>query len=616
MATKHVGISADLGFNADQAVANAKAATKAAKEYAKAIADIKAPRNDMRFPPPPTKQIQTYNAALEIAETKRIKATKAALDAQVRHYATAHKEINRIQLSSTKIGGQFDHLKGTQFAGGTRGTQSAGRSRAGGNLAVGYNFAQDFAQGGFAGIANNIPQMIEMITQSPAMKMIGAAAITAAATAFAGYKAYDIYQNTGDRQLSRAGDRYANNKDMADSRQQKRANEKEIEAGKATGESEASRNREMIRIDEKQSAAQRLALDRTQQIKDAEADLRRIRIEAITDPAEKAAAIAAEQKRQILEKIDLEKKAAQSALETAAAQQKAADAALLKNRQELDSLPATALTPADIARRESLTGARAGLNDRAKAARDRVSNAESNLSDINFRQQNIVPNQIAGIDEQAAQEKGKIRSQEIRDNVLDFFDTVNSGMRAALDLAKQKEASDKAALAASQQKAAMDRQLDIAEAQAGGNTRKAKKLQKAADLESNTQKYLDAGFTPAEAAQRAQREAAISDRRDHPNRIRGAGYGKTNGAREGSLLDAPRTSNLDAYRAAPGLADRGLFTPDPTPRATIKGAGRPKEVTTTPTTDKSAGDTAKAQQELIAAMEKLGKIISGTARKN
>lgn len=505
--------------------------------------------------------------------------------------------INRVALSGAPSSPGMSHLDGTMFAGqgGAGGAGGGGRSRGMGNLAVGYNFIQDYAQGGFGGIANNIPQIIEMAAQSPAMKVLGLTAITAAATTFAGYQAYSLYKNTGDRQLAAAGDRYAYNKDMADSRKLSRDNDKLITDGKQSGLAEGERNRNYIGVEEKDSARLRLASDRLEQMKQAEADLRRLRLSSIKDPAELAKAMAEDQKRWILERIELEKKAAQSELELAALQQKKSDDALLKNRQDLDSLPSTSLTPADIARREQLTGARAGLNDRAKAARARVGAAEATLGDVNFRETSIVPNQIQQIKIQAEMELGRIEEQNFKDRMegqlaygrtyrefaemrkeaeanlaaqrkqaaaddLEAMRERQSGemewSRTAIRFKEMKEQADKKLEADKKDREQIKAQMDIAEMQSG-SPRRAKKMQREVDLKDSTEKFEQAGFSPQEAKKMAEREQAVQDRKEHPNRIRGVSSRNARERTSGLSYDhsagmkAVETPNLAEVRGVP-----------------------------------------------------------------
>ena len=73
-------------------------------------------------------------------------------------------------------------LGGMGGAGSTRARGGGGGSSYG--LGVGYNAIQDLVQGGPAAIANNIPQIVEMVSKSPKLQkgLAGAAAFTTAST--------------------------------------------------------------------------------------------------------------------------------------------------------------------------------------------------------------------------------------------------------------------------------------------------------------------------------------------------------------------------------------------------------------------------------------------------
>jgi hypothetical protein len=112
--------------------------------------------------------------------------------------------------------------------------------------------------------------------------------------------------------------------------------------------------------------------------------------------------------------------------------------------------------------------------------------------------------------------------------------------------------------------AKLEEQLEISELQAGGGSRKARKLERARDLKESAEKYKEAGFDPVAAESMAKREQEAGDRRENPRRIRGAGANGPAPERvsaldylhDGKKMQGPQTSALDDYerrRSVPGV---------------------------------------------------------------
>lgn len=602
-----------LAMDASKAIARAVAG-----EIQKTLAGIKGPPvpDIGRVLSQAKQQVFTANAAM-LSDTKQVTAKlkqelerqaadyRANAENQVRAARAAMVEERRIRHSGSRVSapaGQFDHLQGTQFQGGTRGQGGGGGGRGGrGNaygLAVGYNLVQDAAQGGLPAIANNIPEVMGIIANSPVLKAAGTVALPAVLgfLTFHAVKNWDrityVIENKF-KELTRSDEeesaiRGAQTQAKSRQRATKLGFDKAMASagirGQSEGEFQAGYGSNVIGVEERR--INKLAAEAAEERK-IQAELRAVRLQAIVDPAEKMQAVAEEKKRLLKEEIDAEKARAQQLLELAAKEQADARAALSKAQEELRALGVRA-RPEEAVRGRELEGVIPGLQNRMKEADSRANAARD------------------GVDAaRQAEAQGRSRQQIIQEQMLqdlsaDWNDRMDRAKREVDDIQKWRtvrrdferdlaatlQRSRENDLRRAKQKADLDESLEIAEAQAGGGTRKARRMERERDLRDSTEKYKAAGFTPEEAAARAQREQRVADRRENPRRIRGAGADGPAPERasaldyfDGKSMATPKTSALDDYKRRRGIdgvgstVDKELARKDAEEAAAAKKSG-------------------------------------------
>jgi len=570
----NTGVSVDISANSApllKAFADIKAAAKAAAgDMQKAMAAAKVPAPDIAAHLNLQKQqVFKTNEAI-LGNTKATVAKlKALLDQEAAAYQAAAvnkfrpPDITRTPLSGARPPGssgpgQWDHLEGTAFQGGRRppgSTPGSGRSNMYG-LGVAYNAVQDVMQGGLPAIANNIPQIIQLVAQSPALKMLGAAAFAAASTFFA-YKMYK--DNTGQEEA--AFTRYAINKAKADKKARATYLSDGIEKATAAG---ASQGETSIALGQASAAAEATANRRAAFVQDqiaAERELRRARIDAIVDPAARAIALANEEKAAIQEKADTAKRLSDENFQRAQKELNESAQRVNDLKTQIAALNAGQLTPAAVIQRASLQAALPGALTRSKNAQERLDNARSSATDLSLSDTSVT--QKATID---ARLQSTLATQG-RQNLNDFFASLTRGMASLAQIGKAYADQAEKLRQQEKQKAEINTNRQIAQLRGSGRDRQANKLQRQQDETTTAAQYEKQGYTSEDAQRMAGEDMDLRDRAANPRRIRGAGRKGSPRPDRASGLDyfrtgkmqGPTTSALDDYeqrRNIPGVGHK------------------------------------------------------------
>lgn len=438
------------------------------------------------------------------------------------------------------------------------GGASGGRGGAYG-LGVAYNFVQDAAQGGVAGIANNIPQVIEMVAKSPALKLVGAAAAAFAASAYAAYEGVNLYQNTGDRQLSKAGDNYARSKAAADSVTFAREAAKAREQAGVKGDNESARQAGFGQVINTEIAGKERRAGFAEEERRALSELRMERINAIEDPLERERAAAQEQIANSAANLKASKDLLAEKMRISDVEQKAVETQYKAIRNELNSQSSASKTPAELNREIELNKTLVGVQIRLNEARARANESAKGMDEIK-QQEKLLEIERQRLDLKV-KEAEKRKEQETKEG-LNAYDTTYRDFRrmkieADRKLADDRKEKDKTADEARQQ-------LKDDQTRAKLSPRKLQKFEDAQKLKADTEDLVSRGVPRKEAEEMAQQRQALDKSTRSPRRIKGAGYGRKD--------TAPRGLGTTAFTGLDELAD--MQPSAPTRR--IQGAGRDK----------------------------------------
>lgn len=508
----------------------------------------------------------------------------------------AIKENNRIAIAERKsrmVGRQgFDHLQGTMFEGGKAGGGKAGRSNAYG-FGVAYNAIQDLAQGGPAAIANNIPQIIELVAKSPMLKVLGVAAAAAAA----GYGLVKVAQyaysetDAGNEDISAKN--YAKGRAEADKRkfdrEQKLADEKSTAiaaAGRQTQENfggvidqEIGQENRNYQIGEGQAiVAEKLQRTKLKGIKDEEE-----RINALAEQEKQAVRAAYERNAQRIHKI----------LQVAAQEEANAKQEYDEAKATLDGLTSAAKNQQDERIQEQMKEKMIGITKRMEDSTARMAKVQEDYNEV--KQQGVeVDGKQAEIDEQRKNDLSDLTDETKRLTAAEYERWSNEWdaeqKRQAAAKKKEEKAQKKTADEEKDRQSIRDRLTGEEELLNMSPRKRAKaerELKKTKDIEELQKK----GFSPKEAASMAERGIRLEEANDpsKPKRIRGVGFGRDDSKRDRrttfGALDA-----LEAFQPATGKE-----------RKTIKGAGNKDE-------DKKSGTNDKPVTSTDAIVQGLAKV--------
>lgn len=563
MASTTASVAVKLEADSRNFTRGLDAAKKAARSFKTELAAIKAPplpdigkqiglMKKQKFESP-------FGKEWELGLRRGTDKLKVELDKQAALYQQANRRMlpamNRTQMSGSRAP--------TASGGG----QGGGKWGSTGGLAIGYNAVQDLVQGGPMAIANNIPQIIDLVSKSPALKLLGAAAVAAAAA----YASTVLYKYGYDRTIGAdkmAEGRYAANKNASAKRGRAAAEASGTAYGEYAGEQLVS-GQEAI---DRGIAEDDRRLGRVQEEIQLRRDLARAKIQSIEDPAKKAKAIAEEEKKQLIEVHEAQVRRNEEVLKSAGDAWDAASRRVDQIKEEiaLYKKQTTAFTQADHERKAAMDAELKGAEDAKSRAKARAGSAFMERDSLRDQGRQI-PMRGEIIDAGMQSELAQISRERGRKLLDKLFDSATRGMEALGKLAEE----DARLKAKAKDRGKLEEQLNLAELNSGGKTRKARKLERKMNVDSARDKYKQAGFSDADAEAMAEREVSAGEGRG--GRIKGAvspnggkdGESSLDYLKDGKKMGTPKTSNLDAYRAVPSLRERQRKkAPEETPETT------------------------------------------------
>ena len=486
--------------------------------------------------------------------------TKYLEEQEKKRADVAIRENNRVALAERRIqmsGGRpgFGHLAGTMYQGGKMDASQAGpkgKSNAYG-LGVAYNAVQDIAQGGPSAIANNIPQIVELVAASPSLKT-GA---KLGGIALAGYIAAELFQSGYENTFG--FDEAISKRNIQNRAEMDMKSTGSRTAGEMTGVAQT----ESLRIAGLGSeAASRRLQDKEKEIQLSD-EARMARIQEIEDPAERAKKAAEEEARAVEETYKRYLERTAESHRGAGAEQAAAEARknALTDEIELINKKSSEWTQEDFNRKAYLEGQLPAANENLEAARKKGEAAIANMGDataaggaVEQQKKNIKD----GLD---AQLKAIAKEKELVE--------AEGRMNQHNEQVKYKQMRDQAM--ENIKEGEKDRQktrdsLSSDEALSNMSPRKRakaeKELRKAAEIE---ELQTQGKFSKKEATSLVERRMKLEEANDpsKPKRIRGAGFGRSDSGM-GGLGSA-------TYEGLEGL--ESLQPPSGRERKTISGAG-------------------------------------------
>jgi len=486
--------------------------------------------------------------------------TKYLEEQEKKRADVAIRENNRVALAERRMqmsGGRpgFGHLAGTMYQGGKMDASQAGpkgRSNAYG-LGVAYNAVQDIAQGGPSAIANNIPQIVELVGSSPSLKT-GA---KLGGIALAGYIAAELFQSGYENTFG--FDEAISKRNIQNRAEMDMKSTGSRTAGEMTGVAQT----ESLRIAGLGSeAASRRLQDKEKEIQLSD-EARMARIQEIEDPAERAKKAAEEEARAVEETYKRYLERTTESHRGAGAEQAAAEARknALTDEIELINKKSSEWTQEDFNRKAYLEGQLPAANENLEAARKKGEAAIANMGDataaggaVEQQKKNIKD----GLD---AQLKAIAKEKELVE--------AEGRMNQHNEQVKYKQMADEAKLKIKEEEDARQKTRDSLssdEALSNMSPRKRakaeKELRKAAEIE---ELQTQGKFSKKEATSLVERRMKLEEANDpsKPKRIRGAGYGRSDSGMGGL--------GSETYGGLEGL--ESLQPPSGRERKTISGAG-------------------------------------------
>jgi hypothetical protein len=403
--------------------------------------------------------------------------------------------------------------------------------------------------------------------------------------------AYDLYQNTGDRFLDKAGTRHAINKMESDRKHRPRLWNEAKEKAAARGDAASERQSAMGGYADSSIAG----LSSGEGAAAQESRLRDIKIGAIKDETAAAKAMAQAEQDDLETAIHLNRQKAWEAFRIAQAEKESADLRKQEIDDELGRQSNAAPTQQEVLRRIELEKELVGNTARRAEADERAMKASDDLNGIT-KQEQAAEREKAIIAEtlkmrlQAIEEEKKARQELIDQQETEGRMAQHNEIQKYRQIKKEADANLKEQEKARQ---TIRDQIKSEEDMAGMSPRKRAKAEEEEKRKARIESLKKEGFTSAEAGSIAAREEKLAKPRG--NRIRGAGYGGEDRAFGGL--------GSETYG---GLDDLAAMQPNRQERKTIRGAGaKPKEQAT----DKPES----GWQMLIKAMQNVEKAVRDAA---
>ena len=492
------------------------------------------------------KNAENLTKYLEEQEKKRA-------DVAIRENNRVALAERRIQMSGSRPG--FGHLAGTMYQGGKMDASQAGPKGRGNayGLGVAYNAIQDLAQGGPAAIANNIPQIAELASKSPALKKAGKLGLIGA-VGYAAKKLFDYgYDATigFDEALSKRNIQNRADMDM-------QSTGSRMEGGRA-----GANQLESLRVAGLGGQAEgRRLQDKEREIQLSD-EAKMARIQEIEDPAERLKKAAEEEARVLEETNKRYIERTTESYKSAAAEQAAAEQrknALLEEIKLINE-KSTQFTQADFNQRAFLEGQLPAAEEALNAAKSKSEGAIANMGDANAS--------VGAVEQQKKNIKDGLDAQlKVIDKEKELIEA-EGRMNQHNEQVKYKIMRDQAM--ENIKEGEKDRQktrdsLSSDEALSNMSPRKRakaeKELRKAAEIE---ELQTQGKFSKKEATSLVERRMKLEEANDpsKPKRIRGAGYGRSDSGMGGL--------GSETYGGLEGL--ESLQPPSGRERKTISGAG-------------------------------------------
>ena len=476
--------------------------------------------------------------------------TKYLEEQEKKRADVAIRENNRVAVAERRMqmsGGRpgYGHLSGTMYQGGKMDASQAGPKGRGNayGLGVAYNAIQDLAQGGPAAIANNIPQIAELASKSPALKKAGKLGLIGAV----GYDATIGFdealskrniQNAADMDMKSTGSRVAGGQAGANQLESLRVAGL---GGQAEGRRLQDKEREIQLSDEAKMA----------------------RIQEIEDPAERLKKAAEEEVRVLEETNKRYIERTTESYKSAAAEQAAAEQrknALLEEIKLINE-KSTQFTQADFNQRAFLEGQLPAAEEALNAAKSKSEGAIANMGDANASVK-AVEQQKKNIEDGA---KAQLKAIDKEKELIEAEGRMNQHNEQVKYKLMRDQAMENIKEGEKDRQKTRDA-LSSDEALSNMSPRKRakaeKELRKAAEIE---ELQTQGKFSKKEATSLVERRMKLEEANDpsKPKRIRGAGYGRSDSGMGG--LGSETYGGLEGLESLQPAASKD--------RKAIKGAG-------------------------------------------
>jgi len=460
-------------------------------------------------------------------------------------------------------------------------------------LAVGYNAIQDLIQGGPAAIANNIPQIIELVAKSPMLKVLGVAAAAAAA----GYGLVKVAQyaysetDAGNEDISAKN--YAKGRAEADKRKFDR--EQKLADEKSTAIAAAGRqNQENFGGIIDQEIGQE---NRNYQLGEGPAivaeKLQRTKLKGIKDDEERVNALAEQEKQAVRAAYERNAQRIHKILQVAAQEEANAKREYDEAKATLDGLTSAAKNQQDERIQEQMKEKMIGITKRTADYTARMAKVQEDYNEV--KQQGVeVELKQAEIDEQRKNDLADLTDETKRLAAAEYERFSNEWdaeqKRQAAAKKKEEKAQKKAADEEKDRQSIRDR-LTGEEELLNMSPRKRAKAERELKKTKAIEELQKKGFGPAEAASMAERGIKLEEANDpsRSRRIRGAGFGRDDASRDRRTTFSA-LEDLEAFQPVTGKE-----------RKTIKGAGNKDE-------DKKSGTNDRPETPVDSIVQGLARV--------
>jgi len=460
-------------------------------------------------------------------------------------------------------------------------------------LAVGYNAIQDLVQGGPAALANNIPQIIEMVAKSPMLKVLGVAAAAAAAGYGLVKVAQYAYSETDAGNADISAKNYAKGRAEADRKKFERENKMSAQKSKdiaAAGRQNQENfggviNQEIAQVNQNYQLGEGPAI--------VAEKLQATKLKGIKNDEERVNKLADQEKQAVQAAYDRNSMRINKILQVAAQEEANAKLEYDQLKADLESIPQTAKTQQDMNRELEANEKMIGVKKRMEDSISRMAKVQEDYNEV--KQQGIeIELKQAEIDQQRKNDLDELadKNKQLEDAETERYirNLDNEIKQQEADRKKKAKAKEKAADEEKDRQSIRDRLTGEEELLNMSPRKRAKaerELKKTKDIEELQKK----GFSPTEAASMAERGIKLEEANDpsRSRRIRGAGYGRDDASRDRRTTFSA-LEDLEAFQPVTGKE-----------RKTIKGAGNKDE-------DKKSGTNDRPETPVDSIVQGLARV--------